>query len=354
MKKVFFVFALSGVFSLCGSSSWKSAVTLRCTFEDQLPQGVKAVGEFRSVPGISGKGARFNRAGWNNIYYFAVKPSAAGAVAVCPALSVVRGNSVSFSARGRGKMVLTLRSGAKTEKRTIKVDSKEWRFYNTVFTAPENLGTVVFKAEMIQWKEPQVTSGWELPAVYAPFRKVVPGCYLEIDPAKKYLDLDRGAFALWIKTPYLNSKAAMDHIGIFGIDHALKPVKLHPDQQIFCMTAWNGRNFSAYRMAETGKGNCSVTLPLTEFEFKKDEWHHILFNWERKGKELFIELYVDGGKIKLHTSCPYGKDKSVKRITAGYSDYAHLNGDADDLVIFKRPLTPQEAKELYNARGNWK
>ena len=27
---------------------------------------------------------------------------------------------------------------------------------------------------------------------------------------------------------------------------------------------------------------------------------------------------------------------------------------ADDAVFFKRPLTPQEVRELYNAKGNWK
>ena len=353
MRKILLLLFSAGAFTL-GGSSWKAAATLRCTFEDLLPEGVKAVGQFHSVPGISGKGARFNRAAWNNIYYFAEKPTPAGAVAVCPALSVVRGNSVSFSARGKGEMLLTFRSGRKTEERRIKVDSADWKFYNTVFTAPEKLGTVVFKCSGIEWKEPQVTSGWQYPAAYAPFRKVVPGCYLEIDPAKGFLDLDKGAFAIWVKTPYVNSTAAMDHIGFFGIDHALKAIKRHPDEQILCMTAWNGRNLTAYRLDASGQKGCNVLLPLKEFEFKKDEWHHYLLNWERRGSELRLELYVDGGKIKLHNSRPYAKDKSIKRITIGYSDYAHLNGDADDAVFFKRPLTPQEVRELYNAKGNWK
>ena len=353
MKKTLLFLSLAGTLAL-GASSWRDAVTLRCDFEGKLPDGVTAVGEFRSVPGISGKGARFNRSGWNNIYHFGVAPTPEGAVAVCPALSVVRGNSVAFSAKGKGEMLLTFRSGTKVEKRTVKVDSPDWKFYNTVFTAPENLGTVVYKPVNIEWKEPQVTSGWEFPAVYAPFRKVVPGCYLEIDPAKNFLDLDKGAFAMWVKTPYVNSKVSMDHIGFFGIDHALNPIKRHPDQQIFCMTAWNGRHLTAYRLPASGKAACNVILPLTEFEFKADEWHHYLVNWERKGNDLRLELYVDGGRIKLHNTRPYGKDKSIKRITAGYSDYANLNGDADDLVLFSRPLAPQEIKELFNAKGNWK
>ena len=67
MRKILLLLFSAGAFTL-GGSSWKAAATLRCTFEDLLPEGVKAVGQFRSVPGISGKGARFNRAAWNNIY----------------------------------------------------------------------------------------------------------------------------------------------------------------------------------------------------------------------------------------------------------------------------------------------
>ena len=67
-----------------------------------------------------------------------------------------------------------------------------------------------------------------------------------------------------------------------------------------------------------------------------------------------IELILDGGKIKLRNTKPYGKDKKMTRITVGYSDYAALNGDADELAFFNRPLTLKEAKELFEAKGNWK
>lgn len=353
MKKSFFALLFSGACALC-AAPWSSAVTLRCTFDEALPDGVKAVGTFRTATGISGKGAVLNRGGWNSIYYWLEAPTAAGAVGVCPSLSVVRGNGVSFDARGKGKMELTLRSGGRVEKRTVAVASKEWKKYYAVFNVPEELATVSFKCDQIEMQNPQVSGGWAYPACDVPVNKVIPGCYLEVDPAKKYLNLDKGAFAIWVKTPYLNSKAAMDHIGIFGIDHALKPIKRHPDQQILCMTAWNGRHFSAYRMAEGGQGNCRVTLPLSELEFTGDRWHHIVLNWERQGKEMNLEVYFDGGKIKLHNKRPYGKDKSMLRITLGHSDYASLNGIADDVVIFNRPLTPAEVQGLFNAKGNWK
>lgn len=352
MKKYLFCTAFCALLALNGAD-WRKAATLHCDFEGPLPAGVKAEGQLKSVPGISGKGLRFNRGAWNSIYFF-TQQSETSAVGICPGLSVRRANSTSFSACGKGEVTLTIRSGAKTETRLFKVDSADWKFFNTVFAVPEELGTVTLQGKNARIKEVQVTAGWSLPACYVTPGKVIPGCFLTVDPAKGFLDLDKGAFALWIKTPYLNDKAVMDHIGIFGIDHALKPIKRHPDQQIGCVTAWNGRNLSAYRMSEVQQKSSSVSIPLNELGFKADEWHHILVNWERKGNTLAIELILDGGKIKLRNTRPYLKDKKMTRITVGYSDYAHLNGDADDLAFFNRPLTLKEAKELFEAKGNWK
>lgn len=339
---------------LCSGADWKKAVTLRCDFDSPLPPGVKLTGPRRECPGVSGKGLTLNRAAWNSIYHFAGEPGPAGAVAVCPHLSTVRGNGVSFSARGRGGMVLTLRSGAKTETRHVAVDSGAWKRYDELFTVPEELATVTFKPEGIEWKEPQVSGGWSFPAAYAPVRKIVPGTFIEIDPAKGFVDLDRGAFSLWIKTPYLDPKAVMDHIGIFGLDHAEKPLKRHPDQQIGCVTAWNGGRLAAYRMAAEGKGSNSLAVPLSELNFSGDSWHHLVLNWERSGENLTLEFYIDGGKVALRGTKPYGADRKLWRITVGYSDYAHLNGDADELVFFNRPLTADEVSLLFRAGGNWK
>lgn|GEM_PF-5562190 len=338
---------------LCSGADWQKAVTLHWDFEGPPPPGVKLTGPRRECKGISGQGLTLNRAAWNSIYHFAGEPGPAGAVAVCPRLSVVRGNGVSFSARGRGRMVLTVRSGAKTENRSVAVDSGEWKRYDELFTVPEELATVTFKPEGIEWKEPQVSGGWSFPATYAPVRKLVPGTFLEIDPARGYVDLDRGAFSLWFKTPYLSPKAVMDHIGIFGLDHAEKPLKRHPDQQIGCVTAWNGGRLAAYRMAAEGKGSNSLAVPLSELNFSGDSWHHLVLNWERSGGNLTLELYIDG-KAALRSTKPYGADKKLWRITVGYSDYAHLNGDADELVFFNRPLTADEAGQLFRAKGNWK
>ena len=337
----------------CGEE-WKNAVTLRWDFEGPLPSGVKLTGPRRECRGVSGKGLTLNRAAWNSIYRYAEAPGPSGAVAVCPHLSTVRGNGVSFSARGKGRMELTLRSGAKTQVRSVAVDSGEWKRYDELFSGPEELATITFKAEGIEWKEPQVSGGWSFPATYAPVGKVVPGTFIEIDPAKGYVNLDRGAFSLWIKTPYLNPKAVMDHIGIFGLDHAEKPVKRHPDQQIGCVTAWNGGRLAAYRMAAEGKGSNNISIPLSELKFSGGSWHHLVLNWERSGGNLTLELYIDGGKVALRGTKPYGADKKLWRITVGYSDYAHLNGDADELVFFSRPLTADEASLLFQAKGNWK
>ena len=351
MKKYIFCAAL---FALCvlNGADWRKAALLHCDFEGALPDGVTASGQLKSVPGISGKGLRLNRGAWNSIYFF-TQNTETSAIGVCPGLSVARPNSASFAACGKGEVTLTIRSGAKTETRTFKVDSADWKFFNTVFTVPEELGTVTFQGKNARFKEAQVTAGWSFPACYVVPGKVSPGCFLTVDPAKAAIDLDKGAFALWIKTPYLSDKAVMDHIGIFGIDHALKPIKRHPDNQIGCVTAWNGRNLTAYRLSAEGKSS-GITIPLNELRFKAGEWHHILVNWERKGNNLTLELILDGGKIKLRNTKPYGKDKKMTRITVGYSDYAHLNGDADDLAFFNRPLTLKEAKELFEAKGNWK
>ena len=340
--------------AVCGAAEWGKAVTLRCDFDSPLPAGVRLVGPRRECPGISGKGLTLNRAAWNSIYTFAEEPGSSGAVGVCPHLSTARGNGVSFAARGKGRMVLTLRSGAKTETRSVAVDSGTWKRYDALFTVPEELATVTFRPENIEWKEPQVSAGWSFPANHAPVRKLLPGTFLEIDPAKGYVNLDRGAFSLWVKTPYLNSKAVMDHIGIFGLDHAEKPLKRHPDQQIGCMTAWNGRLLSAYRMAAERKGSNNLSIPLSELDFSGDSWHHLVLNWQRSGGDLTLELYIDGGKVVLRGTKPYGPDKKLRRITVGYSDYAHLNGDADELVLFSRPLTAGEVGELFRAKGSWK
>lgn len=351
MKKYIFCAALCALCVLNGAD-WRKAALLHYDFEGPLPAGIKAEGQPKSVPGLSGKGLRLTRGAWNSIYFFR-QNSETLAIGVCPGLSVARPNSASFSACGKGEVTLTIRSGAKTETRSFKVDSSDWKFFNTVFTVPEELGTVTFQGKNVRIKETQVTAGWSFPACYTAPGKVIPGGFLTVDPAKVPLNLDKGAFALWIKTPYLDDRAVMDHIGIFGIDHALKPIKRHPDNQIGCVTAWNGRNLTAYRLSAEGNSS-GLTIPLNELRFKADEWHHILVNWERKGNTLTIELILDGGKIKLRNTKPYGKDKKMTRITVGYSDYAALNGDADELAFFNRPLTLKEAKELFEAKGNWK
>lgn len=352
MKKYIFCAALCALPLLHGAD-WRKAAALHCDFEGALPAGVKAEGQIQSVPGISGKGVRLTRGAWNSIYVFR-QNSENLAVGVCPGLSVARPNSASFSACGKGEVTLIIRSGAKTEKRSFKVDSSDWKFFNTVFTVPEELGTVTFQGKNVRIKEAQVTAGWSFPARYTLPGKLLPGGFLTVDPVQAALDLDKGAFALWIKTPYLDDRAVMDHIGIFGIDHALKPIKRHPDNQIGCVTAWNGRYLTAYRLSEEKGKTAGLTIPLNELRFKADEWHHIIVNWERKGNTLTIGLILDGGKIKLSNTRPYGKDKKMTRITVGYSDYAALNGDADDLAFFNRPLTLKEAQELFNAKGNWK
>jgi len=98
---------------------------------------------------------------------------------------------------------------------------------------------------------------------------------------------------------------------------------------------------------EGGSGDVSLTSSST---YADDAWHQAVATWDKAGK---AHLYVDGGsgvggetKSNTHTAKEFVFSKR-HRSGKAYSGTRYFRGWIDEIAVFKRELTAQDAKDMW-------
>ncbi|MBO7742209.1 MAG: hypothetical protein J6S21_06605 [Victivallales bacterium] len=153
-------------------------------------------------------------------------------------------------------------------------------------------------------------------------------------PAAGNIDSKQGAVAFWVSPQDWDGTTNPDnkmffHASCENDTGAFFVYKPSPDTKLF-LYAKNGGNATGVTI-----------MPINDW--KKGDWHHIVFNWHNGQMDFF----VDGVPVKSVSYPAYSAPFSSFCI--GNVGFANETGGSlmDELKIFDAPLSPGEVKKLY-------
>ena len=112
------------------------------------------------------------------------------------------------------------------------------------------------------------------------------------------------------------------------------------------ISVWDGCFFDANQ----GKDS-TVTLGfgLKDIEQEpSDGWYHFVFNWKYADGTMNTEIIVNG-KYSSKKASSYAINPEPIDFIIGYAASYYLNGQIDDIALFKRPLSMDEAQKIFSA-----
>jgi hypothetical protein len=114
------------------------------------------------------------------------------------------------------------------------------------------------------------------------------------------------------------------------------------------LVAWNPENASPDNNPEFEKR----LIPVKQPDFARGKWSHVLINFEGlNSDDSTTELFFDGkSKGKLDVKDPFTWEVEKAHILLGLS-YVGL---MDELAIFKRPLSSEEVKQVFDRKDGLK
>lgn len=113
--------------------------------------------------------------------------------------------------------------------------------------------------------------------------------------------------------------------------------------------------FPAVPVGQTGIMENDPNAPLIRVQgvgFQSGEWHHVLLNWNNfdTGRpDAWATLYVDGSPAGKLQDREIAMDWDLER--TGIYVAVNFIGLLDELAIFRRPLTADEAAQLHKSPG---
>ncbi len=137
------------------------------------------------------------------------------------------------------------------------------------------------------------------------------------------------------------------------------PVTSAAVSKVFNAAAWNGYIAGAYKNQLyfiIGNGLSSATASSIPI-LGRGEWIYATYVWETNGN---MSLYANGQKLPIQSQSGLPYAQSISNAAklyfgknGGYEgDVRALNGEIDEMIIFRRPLGQTEIQQLYNKTVN--
>ena len=159
-------------------------------------------------------------------------------------------------------------------------------------------------------------------------------------------DRTSGAFVCWVKAPWLKKDSKVSKIGLLSVRWAEKAKGKFGTNYLKWISVWDGYFFDANQ----GKDS-TVTLGfgLKDIEQEpSDGWYHFVFNWKYADGTMNTEIIVNG-KYSSKKASSYAINPEPIDFIIGYAASYYLNGQIDDIALFKRPLSMDEAQKIFSA-----
>ncbi len=258
-----------------------------------------------------------------------------------PQIKPGNSNCLSFVYSGSGKITVTLDSGAGSVT-LAELDATANPQPAAISVIP-NFGNTTLK---ISSKQPVTLDNLMFDAGI-PFANTyhAPGNarnsdWISLPP--ELFDRTSGAFVCWLKAPWLQGYSDVSGIGILSVRWAEKTEGRFGANYLKRITVWNGNLFDINNAA-------AVELKLKDIKAKPvDGWHHFVFNWKFDDGKMTLGIIVDG---EPHAEKTFSHQLNSEPIdfTIGYMASHYLNGQIDDIALFKRPLSLDEVRKIFSA-----
>lgn len=357
---VFLIFSLM-LPLLLGAEPLKEVLMLCLDADSKAPAGVSIPSTTRLRAGKFGKGYLIERRTRNEFKASdvmlsdgaALKGSSniltlpAGTVAALPLTAIRPGSycTLSFTYKGSGRIIV---SWNRKEVKSFTAGPEKQYGVAVIKNGDTDVATLRIKAEKgAVLEEVLFDRGINYPCTYIRPGTVRSCDWIKIDPAK-YYNMQQGAFSCWIKTPWLvRGFKNLSGAGLLCLLWKTERGKLFTDNIVRSITFWDtGYCDSFYgEQRTTGGARCRFNeLKL----FPADGWHHVVFNWKIADGKLHSSIIANGNQVFNRTSNFIARPKPVS-FTVGYTGGAYLDGVIDDIALFRRPLTVQEAEKIFKA-----
>ncbi len=104
-------------------------------------------------------------------------------------------------------------------------------------------------------------------------------------------------------------------------------------------------SLNKYRLACNFGSDVRERFRMPSVTLKKNEWTHIAFVHDEAGGDV---LYVNGKHVGSSVAYPLKNNAPHLRIAGDHGDGSYYHGYLDDLMIFKRALSSEQVKMLYD------
>ena len=264
----------------------------------------------------------------------------AGGYAALP-LTAIRpkvANTLSFCYRGEGKITVSF-SG----KTLATFDAgKEIKKGEVVVIPEEDNGTLRIKAEKaVELSKVMFDKGIGYTNTYHAPGKMRP--VDKITLKKELFDGASGAISCWIKAPWLNKDA--QHATAIALCDAKEPTGT---KTMLYICAWSN-GISIITSSPGARKGGSASLKINELPQSSDGWYHFVFNWKYEEGFMDLSIIINGEKV-FKARRAYGAVRKTGGFNIGYVNGAYLNGLLDDFGLFDGPLSPEEAKKIFDAK----
>jgi len=166
------------------------------------------------------------------------------------------------------------------------------------------------------------------------------------------LNPKRGALSLWFKPHWMGETGMGYGLAGFGNDGTYFFLRAYPDKDEPAHV-WKNRLLWGFRGKageETYSGASCVSPPLQEWQNR--EWHHVAVNWDFLPDEKLVrtEMYLDG-KLASDRKFIFPGVMVPETFLLGYWHGGYANAVMDEIMVFDRPVTAEEAEALFRLRA---
>ena len=173
---------------------------------------------------------------------------------------------------------------------------------------------------------------------------------IEIAVSEKTLNVAEGSIAFWVQPMWIGENGTGQSLFAWWCDAD------NPGAENLALSAYPGwetdhdwHNRILLTRTRAKRHDCLVvkSLPLSEL-WKPGSWHHVVAVWKTNPGQL--TLYLDG-KPMPQKEGPWGEVKMPKLFYFGYYWGAYADAAFDEICVFKRALTPEEADALFKLQA---
>lgn len=254
-------------------------------------------------------------------------------------------NCLSFLYKGSGRITVELDSGnEKTTLAELTASGQERHAAITVIPKGDSATLRIRSDQPVVLRQLMFDRDIPFANTYQPPGQIRNVDWIVIPP--QLFDRRSGAFACWIKAPWLNKSSTVSRIGLLSVRWAKTTKGKVGTNHLKWISLWNGKIYDANRGKDS---SAQPSFQLKDLEQKNaDAWHHFVFNWNYADGILKAEILVDGKLADSKTTRCILNPEPIDFIV-GYAVGYYLNGQMDDIALFKRPLTGEEVRKIVSA-----